>query len=57
MDTYVLVIPRSDQKELNHFNYFEKNDKKLKSKNGNFQEQKNSDFNAFFFISITCHFF
>ena len=36
MDTYVLVIPRSDQKELNHFNYFEKNGKQLKLENGNF---------------------
>ena len=57
MDTYVLVIPRSDQKELNHFNYFEKNGKQLKLENGNFPKIEKSGFNAIFFISIACHFF
>ena len=36
MDMYLLAISRSDQKELNHFNYFEKNGKQLKLENGNF---------------------
>ena len=50
MDTYVLVIPRSDQKELNHFDHFKKNGKKLKSRNGNFPKIEKSGFNAIFFL-------
>ena len=49
MDIYLLAISRSDQKELNHFNYFEKNGKKLKSRNGNFPKIEKSGFNAIFF--------
>ena len=57
MDTYVLVIPRSDQKELNHFDHFKKNGKKLKSRNGNFPKIEKSGFNAIFFYFNCLSFF
>ena len=50
MDMYLLAISRSDQKELNHFNYFEKNGKQLKLENGNFPKIEKSGFNAIFFL-------
>ena len=54
---YLLAISRSDQKELNHFNHFEKNGKKLKSRNGNFPKIEKKQFQCNFFYFNCLSFF